>query len=61
VTAEELRRAGQQLFGADRGWQTRFADALGVDRASLTRWLSGSVPIPGPVQAAVKCWIASDS
>lgn len=57
MTAEELRAAGMKLFGSERGWQSRFSAALGVDRASLSRWLSGSVPVPGPVAAAVRCWL----
>lgn len=58
MTAEEFRRAALKLFGKDRGWQTRCAQALGVDRASISRWLSGSIPtVPGPVAAAVECWL----
>jgi hypothetical protein len=30
--------------------------ALGIDRASVTRYLSGQVP--GPVAAAMTCWLA---
>lgn len=56
MTAEELRESGLRIFGPDRGWQSRMAEALGVDRASLSRWLSGTVPIPGPVASAVTCW-----
>lgn len=58
-TAEDLRRAGQELFGADRGWKTRFAAALRADQGSLSRWLSGSIAVPGPVRAAVECWLAN--
>lgn len=59
MTAEEFRQAGLQMFGPDRGWQSRLADALGTDRASVSRYLSGTVPIPGPVLAAVQCWLKS--
>jgi transcriptional regulator with XRE-family HTH domain len=55
MTAEEFRQAGLALFGPERGWQSRLAEALGVDRASVTRYLSGAVP--GPVSAAVLCWL----
>ncbi|MCW5696065.1 MAG: helix-turn-helix transcriptional regulator [Bauldia sp.] len=57
MTAEEFRQAGLLLFGPERGWQSRFADALGTDRASISRYLSGTVPIPGPVLAAVQSWL----
>lgn len=55
MTAEEFRQAAQGVFGSERGWQSRCAEALGVDRASVTRWLNG-VAVPGPVQAALRCW-----
>lgn len=56
MTADDLRAAGMDLFGPERGWQTRMAEALKVDRASVTRWLAGGVPVPGPVSAAIECW-----
>ena len=43
---EELRLSGLRLFGETSGWQTRLATHLGVDRSSVTRWLSGAVPVP---------------
>lgn len=46
LSPEELRLAGLRLFGEKPGWQSRLADTLGVDRSSVTRWLSGSVPVP---------------
>lgn len=46
LSPEELRLAGLKLFGEKAGWQSRLADTLGVDRSSVTRWLSGSVPVP---------------
>lgn len=55
MTSEELRQAGMRLFGPHRGWQARMARELGVDRASVTRYLSG--PVPGPVAAAITCWL----
>lgn len=57
MSPEELRRAALFLFGPERGWQSRLARALGVNRAAVTRWLSGSVPVPGPVTAAVTAWL----
>jgi hypothetical protein len=55
MTAEELRRAAIVLFG-ERGWMSRLAEALGVDRSSVSRWFAG-LPVPGPVAAAVKAWL----
>jgi hypothetical protein len=54
VTPEELRRAAIALFG-ERGWMSRLAEALGVDRSSVSRWFAG-LPVPGPVAAAVTAW-----
>jgi transcriptional regulator with XRE-family HTH domain len=56
VTAEELRRAAIVLFG-ERGWMSRLAEALGVDRSSVSRWFAG-LPVPGPVAAAMTAWMA---
>ena len=55
MTAEELRRAAIVLFG-ERGWMSRLAEALGVDRSSVSRWFSG-LPVPGPVAAAMTAWL----
>ena len=55
MTAEELRRAAIVLFG-ERGWMSRLAEALAVDRSSVSRWFAG-LPVPGPVAAAVTAWV----
>ena len=55
MTAEQLRRAAIALFG-ERGWMSRLAEALGVDRSSVSRWFAG-LPVPGPVAAAVYAWV----
>jgi len=55
LTAEELRRAAIALFG-ERGWMSRLAEALGVDRSSVSRWFAG-LPVPGPAAAAVMAWL----
>jgi hypothetical protein len=55
LTAEELRVAAIALFG-ERGWMSRLAEALGVDRSSVSRWFAG-LPVPGPVAAAVNAWL----
>lgn len=55
MTPEELRSAAVALFGP-RGWMTDLAACLRVDRSTVHRWMnSGS--IPGPVEAAVSCWM----
>lgn len=52
MTAEELRLAAITLFG-ERGWMSRLAEDLGVDRSTVSRWFRG-LPIPGPAAAAVR-------
>lgn len=56
MTSEELREAGIKLYG-NWGWQTRLAEALKVDGSTVRRWVSGAVPIPGPVEADVSCFL----
>lgn len=58
MTAEQLRHAGVELFGEKRGWMAEFARALKTGPDNLSRWLSGTIPVPGPVEAAVECWLA---
>ncbi len=55
MTPEALRRAAITLFG-ERGWMSRLAEALGVDRSTVSRWFAG-LPPPGPVVAAVEAWL----
>lgn len=55
MTPEELRRSAILIFG-ERGWMSRLAEGLGVDRSTVSRWFSG-LPIPGPVAAAVRSWV----
>lgn len=43
----ELRAAGLKLFGEGPGWQSRMAEFLGHDKASVSRWASGAVRVPG--------------
>lgn len=55
MTAAELKKIGKKLYGY--GWQTRLAEALEVDGSTVRRWVSGVVPIPGPVAAAIRCFV----
>lgn len=54
MTPDELRAAGEELFGR-WGWQTRMARALRVDGSTVRRWLSGASVIPGPAEVALEC------
>ena len=56
MTPDELKAALVELFG-QRGWQVRAARALAADVSSVRRWVGGERPIPGPVKAAVECWL----
>lgn len=56
MTADELKAALVNLYGG-HGWQTRAAEALNVDTSSIRRWTSGQIPVPGPVEAAVRCFM----
>ena len=55
MSGDELRALAVKLYG-DHGWQTKLAEALEVDTSSIRRWVSGAIPVPGPVAAAVKCF-----
>lgn len=57
MTPKQLREACIKLYG-EWGWQTRLAEELGVDGSTVRRWVSGAVPIPNPVEAAVKCFLS---
>lgn len=55
MTPTELSEAGRKLYGY--GWQTRLAETLKVDGSTVRRWVSGAVPVPGPVEIAVRCLV----
>jgi len=57
MTGEELKNAAIKLFG-ERGWQAALALHLGVDRTQVWRYVSTG-RVPGPVAAAVACWLKS--
>ena len=56
MNPEQLRAACVKLYGS-HGWQTRLSEDLRVDGSTVRRWVSGAVPIPGPVEAAVRCFL----
>lgn len=57
MTPPDLKEAAIKLYG-HRHWHVRLSADLGVDRTTLWRWANGHTPIPGPVKAAVTCWLA---
>ena len=54
MTAEEFKLSAQAIVGRQHGWQTKIAIKLGVHRASVSRWLSGKIPVPNPVSVALR-------
>ena len=56
MTPNQLAEAGRKLYG-ERGWQTRMAEALGVDGSTVRRWVSGAVPVPTTAAAALRCFL----
>jgi DNA-binding transcriptional regulator YdaS (Cro superfamily) len=52
LSPEQLRDSSQYLFGG-YGWQTRLAEALGVDGSTVRRWVSGAVPVPNVAGVAI--------
>ena len=57
MSGEELKEAGIRLFG-ERGWVSALAAHLGIDRTQIWRYVTNN-SVPGPVEAAVKCWLES--
>lgn len=56
MTPDELRDAAIEIFGR-RGWTTDLAACLRIDRTTVYRYAQGQIPIPGPVEAAITCWL----
>lgn len=56
MTAKDLCAAGRKLYGP-RGWQRRMAEALHTDPRTIRRWVAGDVPVPGPAEAAIQCFL----
>ena len=53
MTKRELRDALKKLKLS----QSEAARRLGVRQSTMYRWLAGVRKIPGPVQAAIHCWL----
>jgi len=53
MTPRQLRAALKRL----RLSQSEAARRLGVEHSTVYRWLAGERKIPGPVVAALKCWL----
>lgn len=45
--------AGKRAFGKS-GWKSQVADALGVDRTTVWRYISGVRPIPESIAVAME-------
>lgn len=58
MSSGDFKAAAVSLYGT-RGWQIAIAAALNVDVSSVRRWAGGQVPVPGPVEAAVRCFLRS--
>jgi hypothetical protein len=58
MNGQKLKQSLIVLYG-ERGWQAQAARALHVDVSSVRRWTSGQIPVPGPVIAAVECFLAT--
>jgi hypothetical protein len=60
MSGQELKETLIALYGK-WGWQTKAAEALGVDASSIRRWTHGQIAVPGPVAAAVRCFLRERS
>ena len=56
MSPSELRDAGIRLYGG-YGWQSKLARDLMIDGSTVRRWVSGAVPVSGPAEAAIRCWL----
>lgn len=57
MSGDELKEAAIKLFG-ERGWQSALALHLKLDRTQIWRYVKND-SVPGPVAAAVECWLKS--
>lgn len=54
MSGDDLRAQAVAWFG-ERGWRTRLAPLLDVERSTLWRMVQNDA-VPGPVNAAMRCW-----
>jgi transcriptional regulator with XRE-family HTH domain len=52
MTPDELRKAAIGLYGR-KGWTAALADALGISRSQVWRYVRGHSKIPVPVELAI--------
>jgi DNA-binding transcriptional regulator YiaG len=52
MAPSEIARIGERIYG--RKWRRPLAAALEVDVATLRRWTSGQIAVPGPVALAIR-------
>jgi transcriptional regulator with XRE-family HTH domain len=52
MTPDHLAAIGRALYGAR--WQSDMADALGVDRRTIRRWMAGQNPVPAAADAEMR-------
>lgn len=60
MTGDELKAAAVKLFG-EHGAVTRLAEKLKMERTQVWRYIAGRAPVPGPVEAAVTCWLEREA
>ncbi|MBF6850109.1 helix-turn-helix domain-containing protein [Acinetobacter baumannii] len=51
MTPEELRQAGEILYGTH--WQSELARAIGVDPRRVRQWINGERPIPTSLRSEI--------
>jgi hypothetical protein len=56
MTGDDLKRAAIELYG-ESGWVSALATNLKIHRTQVWRYVNGRGQIPGPVEAAVTCWL----
>jgi plasmid maintenance system antidote protein VapI len=56
MTPNNLQSIAVELFGR-RGWVIDLAAALKIHRATVSRYIHGQLPIPGPVEISLDGWL----
>jgi hypothetical protein len=52
MSGDELTKIAEKIYG--KRWREPLARILDVDLATLRRWTSGQIKVPGPVALAMK-------